>query len=64
MCAEIEVGHSSASTIFWEERTHKCGLPMLVVSLTTTEPLLLDHKFKSCTKFKTGFVGASSRYML
>ena len=50
MWAKIEIGHNSPSTIFWEERTHNWGLPMLVVSLTTTEPLLLDHKFKSYTE--------------
>ena len=47
---QIDAGHNSPSTIFWEERTHNWGLPMLVVSLTTTEPLLLDHKFKSYTE--------------
>ena len=41
---QIDAGHNSPSTIFWEERTHNWGLPMLVVSLTTTEPHLLDHK--------------------
>ena len=47
---QIDAGHNSPSTIFWEERTHNWGLPMLVVSLTTTEPLLLDHNFKSYTE--------------
>ena len=42
---QIDAGHNSPSTIFWEERTHNWGLPMLVVSLTTTEPHLLDHKY-------------------
>ena len=48
---QIDAGHNSPSTIFWEERTHNWGLPMLVVSLTTTEEaLLLDHKYQSYTE--------------
>ena len=50
--AKIEVGHNNLSehNILGGTK-HNWGLPMLVVSLTTTEEaLLLDHKYQSYTE--------------
>ena len=52
---KIEVGHNNTRSEYniLGGTLHNWGLPMLVVSLTTTEEaLLLDHKFKSYSEFQ------------